>query len=394
MSHLDIAERRRRLGVRHALAAPAATAEDVVAAQVALHSTDPAAMVLAAMARLQDPSIAEIERALYTDRTLTRILTMRRTVFAVPSDAVPTFLAATRRSVAEPERRKLVKFIGASGIAEPDRWLAEAHAAAIESIAGLGEFSSAELGATHPLLATRIEIGAGTKFATSQSVGSRLLTLLSAEGHVVRVRPAGSWASTQFRWSAIGTWLPDLPEAPSADEARTEVARRWLSRFGPARPEDLQWWTGWTKGETTSALAALDLLAVTTDDGPAIVLADDGGLTPEPDPWVALLPALDPTTMGWKARDWFLGPHAEQLFDTNGNAGPTIWSNGEIIGGWAIRGDGTVVVRVLADRGADAARAIEQKVDQLQQLLGGAVVKARARGWTPLERDLRDTPVS
>ena len=37
---------------------------------------------------------------------------------------------------------------------------------------------------------------------------------------------------------------------------------------------------------------------------------------------VALLPALDPTPMGYVERDWFLGPHAPALFDRSGNIGP------------------------------------------------------------------------
>ena len=48
----------------------------------------------------------------------------------------------------------------------------------------------------------------------------------------------------------------------------------------------------------------------------------------------ALLPVLDATTMGWKHRDFYLDPeHTPYLFDTNGNAGPTVWCDGRIIGG-------------------------------------------------------------
>ena len=54
-------------------------------------------------------------------------------------------------------------------------------------------------------------------------------------------------------------------------------------------------------------------------------------------PWVALLPGLDSTVMGWKERAWFLGGHQHALFDVNGNAGPTVWCNGRIVGGWAHR---------------------------------------------------------
>lgn len=55
------------------------------------------------------------------------------------------------------------------------------------------------------------------------------------------------------------------------------------------------------------------------------------------------LPALDPTTMGWQRRHFYLGDQAEKNFDRNGNGGPTAWWNGRIVGGW-LAGD---VVRIL-----------------------------------------------
>lgn len=386
---IGVQERRRRLGVRHALAPPAPTVEQVTASLVALHSTDPASMVLSVLARLENPSIAAIERALYDDRSIVRILAMRRTVFAVPSHEAAEFLSTVQHSVAASEYRKLRALVADSGTRDPDAWLAAAHAAALAAFDRLADFTSGELAASDPLLGTRIQIGAGTKYATTQSVASRLLTVMSVQGHVVRARPEGSWASTRFRWSAMGRWLPDLGPLPETGPARAVVARRWLARFGPARPEDLQWWTGWTKGHTTAALAPLDTVEVELDSGTGIVLADDLEPTPEPAPWVALLPALDPTTMGWKHRDWYLGPHGDRLFDVNGNAGPTIWHDGHIVGGWAIRDDGTVATRLLTDVGREADEAITARAAQLEARLDGTVVKARARGWSPLEKDLR-----
>ena len=50
--------------------------------------------------------------------------------------------------------------------------------------------------------------------------------------------------------------------------------------------------------------------------------------------------------MGWKQRDWYLGDWTAfggPLFDTNGNAGPTVWVNGEAIGAWAQLADGSIV---------------------------------------------------
>ena len=73
----------------------------------------------------------------------------------------------------------------------------------------------------------------------------------------------------------------------------------------------------------------------TSSGATGYVLAGDLEPTPRPEPVAALLPTLDPTTMGWKERDWYLGAHAGRLlFDGNGNAGPTIWWDGRVVGGW------------------------------------------------------------
>ena len=58
---------------------------------------------------------------------------------------------------------------------------------------------------------------------------------------------------------------------------------------------------------------------------------------------------LDPTVMGWKERDFYLGPHGPTLFDTNGNAGTTAWWDGRIVGCWVQDADGVVRVDLLED---------------------------------------------
>ncbi len=74
------------------------------------------------------------------------------------------------------------------------------------------------------------------------------------------------------------------------------------------------------------------------------------------EPSAALLPTLDPTTMGWKERDWYLGEHASLLFDSNGNAGPTVWWDGRVVGGWSQRRDGEIVFRAARGRGPRGGR--------------------------------------
>lgn len=96
----------------------------------------------------------------------------------------------------------------------------------------------------------------------------------------------------------------------------------------------------------------------------------------EEPPAAQLLPSLDPVAMGWQDRSWFLPEAHGELFDRTGNIGPTVWWGGEVIGGWAQRADGTVVWRLLTDRGAAA--------EALAAVVGGARVTPRFR--TPLEQ--------
>ena len=134
------------------------------------------------------------------------------------------------------------------------------------------------------------------------------------------------------------------------------------------------------------ALGATGAVEVEIDGVAGWAMADDLEATPEAGPWVALLPGLDPTAMGWKDRDWYLGPHRETLFDRNGNVGPTVWCDGRIVGGWAQRPDGAIALRLLEDIGTEANAAVEAESHALEALIGPVRVTPRFR--TPLERVL------
>ena len=354
-----------------------------------LHGTDPASTFLAGLARSPGATIEDLERALYDDRALVRVLAMRRTVFAVPREHLGAVLVGAGADIGRQQRTLLEKMLVESGVTDdPGPWVDRAESVALAAMDGAGEITSTELAAADPVLGTRIQIAPGTKYATTASVASRLLTLMSADGKVVRTRPRGGWTSTQFRWTTLDAWVGHV-ERPDTSTATSQVARLWLKAYGPATVDDLQWWTGWTKTRSKAALATLDTVEVDLDGTPGLLLADDSEPVGAPEPWVALLPALDPSAMGWKHRDFCLGQHRSSVYDVNGNAGPTVWADGRIVGGWAQRDNGEVVVRLLDDVGAETSAQIDDQAAALTAMLGDVRLKARARGWTPVERELR-----
>ena len=356
---------------------------------IALHGTDPASVYLSAWARTGSGHTSAdktaIEHALYEECSLVRMLGMRRTVFVVPAALVPVIQAACADQIAERLRRQLTQVVREAGIAsDAATWLKEVGDAAVRALAARGSATGAELAASEPRLRTQIVAAADNPYGGAVNLTSRLLTVLSAEGLIVRGRPRGGWTSTQFAWSVA----PDRADLAAAD-ARAELARRWLLAFGPALVSDLQWWTGWTAGQVKQVLGQLEVTQVDLHGAPGIMLAaDEPGPAPMygTSPWAALLPALDPTSMGWRERSWYVGEHAAALFDRSGNIGPTAWWDGRIVGGWAQRTDGEIAVRLLEDIGAEASAAIAAEAERLRDWIGPDRVTPRFR--TPLERGL------
>ncbi|MFD8150082.1 winged helix DNA-binding domain-containing protein [Streptomyces sp. NPDC059720] len=382
------AERRARLALRQRLAAGARAAvpEQVAESLVALHGTDPATVYLAVGARLADPAktVPETERALYEDRALVRMHGMRHTVFVFPAALTPVVHASTGLAVAARERSALLTHMAAAGA--PDAaWLREVEESTLAALARRGQATAAELARDEPRLREQFVYGAGKSYEGLHTVSTRLLKVLGAEGKVVRGRPLGSWTSSRFRWALA----PEHEELDTA-AAQAELLGRWLTACGPATEADLKWWTGWRVTEVRRALSAIGAETVELDEGTGFVARGDAEPAPGPGgPRAALLPALDPTAMGWQHRDWYLAPELRpQLFDRSGNVGPTVWWEGRVIGGWAQRPDGEIVWRLLDVDGVgrEARAAVEEEAGRLRGWLGTARITPRFR--TPLEKEL------
>ena len=382
--HFQVAERRRRLLVRHRLAVPGRGVEEVAGELVGLHATDPATVYLSLQQRLPGFTVGDLDAALYERRSLTRLLGMRRTMFVVPLDLAAVVDAACTKALVAPERRRTAQLLEAEGIESGEKLVGDACAATLALLREGEPLPARALTPVVTQLQQQVLLAEGKPYEARVSITNRILLQLSIEGLIVRTRPLGSWLSSQYRWTPTDQWFAEgWPEIPVA-AARTELVRRWLRTYGPGTTNDIAWWAKWTKKQVVDALGDLDAVAVTVEPAPGApptagwVLADDLDDDAITDgPVVSLLPSLDPAIMGWKEREWILDGLGPELFDKNGNAGPTILVDGAAVGVWAQVDGGRVVTELLRPVSATARRRVSAAADALTEWFDGVRVTPR-----------------
>ncbi len=378
MRHVSDAERRSRIATRHALS-PAHrldSVEAVTRAMTVLHATEAATVHLAVAARAEGVSPADVDAALYDERTIVKQLAMRRTLFVFPRDLLPAAWGSASARVATAERKRIAKAIVGAGIApDGEAWLDAAREATLARLAA-GPATTAELRAQVPELAGMIGGTSDKSYDRPTPVAPWVLTHLGLSGDAVRGRNAGHWRLNKPAWTRAGDWLGAVDEPLDDAAGYAELVRRWLATFGPGTAADVQWWLGSTKTAVTRALADLEAVEVALDDGTTgWLLPDDIDETGPVEPWAALLPTLDPTVMGWKSRAFYLDPaHVPYLFDTNGNAGTTAWWDGRVVGCWVQDDDGVVRLSLLEDVGPAGHDALHAEAARLTAWLDGTVI--------------------
>src|SRR5262245_33250020 len=157
MQKVSVGQRRARLALRHDLVRRMSRVEDVAADLVALHSSDPVTVHLSAWARVQGFKPEDLETALYTRKTLLRMLGMRRTLFVVPLDVAAVMDEACTKGLVAGQRRRLVTMIEQQGIAKDGaRWLDRVSARTLDALRARGEAAAVELTGDVPALAKKL----------------------------------------------------------------------------------------------------------------------------------------------------------------------------------------------------------------------------------------------
>ena len=179
--------------------------------------------------------MADVEEALYDDRSVLKVLAMRRTMFVVPIPLVPVLQASCTDDIAANQLRLLVKELAKTDLGEDaGAWVDALLAEALDVIEAQGPLTGTQLSAAVPALRRKLTYGVGTKWEGTFSVTTRVVTILSAQGHIVRGRPRGTLISSQYEWVATDQWLPARPEPWPADRPASSSCAAGCVPSGPA----------------------------------------------------------------------------------------------------------------------------------------------------------------
>jgi len=268
---------------------PGSHGDDVVQVTrdvVALHATAATGPYFSLWTRVCGFQREMLEEALYERHLLVKLLCMRVTLHVLPSDEAPFFHQAFPFDFLErptpPQFRGAGLPVGAGvcGKDEAEALLEDLHQRVLAVVAGKGPSTVRQMGNKVPELRAKIRHDVGKAYEGEFSIGSRLVGGMCARGLLVRARPQGTWRSNLYEYALPSDWLPGVDlESVTQGEARAWLVRRYLAAFGPAMPDDVQWWTGLTKGEAQEALDAIASevaeLAIEGLDSELLMLADD-----------------------------------------------------------------------------------------------------------------------
>jgi hypothetical protein len=378
---IDDTERRARLARRHALAPQCRVADAEVAtrAMTVLHATEPATPYLSLFARVGSLTRADLDDALFESRSLVKQLAMRRTLFVFPRDLLPAAVSSASARIAGQVYGRLVKDLeGGQVTGDGASWLATARGAVLRRLAGGAELGARELREGLVELAGQLSWYEHKPYGAVVHVAPRVLAWLSAAGDVVRGRNAGHWRISRPLWTRMDDWLGAPVSRCEASEGYAELVASYLRTFGPVTERDLVWWFGATKGAMRQALSDLSAVQVRLErDQTGWVLPGDVDPEPQVEPWAALLPALDPTSLGWKERDFYLAPDFyPAIFDWSGNCGTTAWWAGRIVGTYVQDDAGRIELIVPTDPGPAGRAALQAEAGRLGDWLDGQKVSA------------------
>jgi Winged helix DNA-binding domain len=321
-----------RVGRQH-LARRASDAIAVTSDICGLHAQVMSSAQLTLWARMDDPP--DVEELLWKQRSLVKTWTLRGTLHLISPAELPLYTGAQAGLKPRYEQNAWLKHFGLTP--EDARNIIEGVPAALKD----GPL-------TREQLATRVHTG------LSRGYGD-LLKPVAFRGELIFAPSEGQ--NVRFA-------LPEPFEPMPAGEATKEVARRFLTRYGPATREELAKWFGSPSPAVCGRwIKALGDEVTETEFGWA--LADDvaGIEAAAPSGVVNLLPAFDQYVVA-APRDERATSAPERIYRQGGWFSPVLLVDGVMAGVWSLEGS-TVTIDPFAPVGREVREAAEREAARL-----------------------------
>jgi uncharacterized protein YcaQ len=298
-----------------------------------LHSTIPKTPYLSLFSRSKSFTRKMLDEELYTKRNLAKIRCIRKTLYILPKEVIPTAYSATKKLVELASKRY-------------NRYLGVTHQEYREISKRVLELLK-ESGMTAKEINNALE---------TQNNISAILNFMCDQGLLIRGNPRKGWKNNMHTYYKFNEYFPDI-DLNEPDEIRAEalLVQYYLSSFGPVTERDIVWWTGLNKIAIQEALKKLKEQIVNVQikgfKDSFIMLESDrimNVVTSLKSQAVNLLPALDSYVIGFKDRERYLSAkYYAKVFDRSGNATSTILFGDKIVGVWDIKEDKEPSVKIL-----------------------------------------------
>lgn len=305
----------------HGFRSPAADAVAVVERLAAVQAQDLGAAKWAVGSRMSRPSVEAIDAAIES-RRIVRSWPMRGTLHLMPSRILRPVLKITSPRVLASARSRYAQL----ELSEVEYRLARD--AAERLLAGGGSASRNELAETWEAAGIR-------------SDGQRAYHLI---GWLARdaVLCCGPVDGRTQRFALLDEWAPAGTDEPAGrDETLGELFTAYVTGHGPATIADFAWWTGLTKADAKSALAAAgDRVEPFRGDLDRFVAAGSTDAAPARPRSALALAAFDEYLLGYADRSAVCDPRYADVVIPGGNGvfQPLLVLEGRVVGTWRREG--------------------------------------------------------
>jgi hypothetical protein len=352
---------------RSALTVPATDlgAADIAGVLCGAHAQVLSAAELSIGRRIAGATRADVQRALWDDRTLVKTFGPRGTVHLLPTRDLPMWtgaLSALPSSV--PAHPEPVRFTAAQ---------------ADEVIAAIGDaLAGAELTVDELTEAIVDRTGPWAGERTMEAFQDRWprwrqLTGTAAHRGVLCFGPN---RGRNVTYTNPHRWLPGFRPDDGEAALRTLVTR-YLHAYGPATPGHFARWLSVPPAIAAELFAGLagEVEPVDMDGEASWVVAGDTGTPPEPHRGVRLLPYFDPFVVAGQPRErLYPGAAATRALSRAGQAGnyPVLLVDGVVGGVWHQRRTGrrlAVTVEPLCELRPSHRRQLDDEVELLAAVL-------------------------